>query len=227
MSSALSKLTHLQPCCGIPGVLDVQQDRSYLARNVFIEAGMIALNSRRFDDLHVADIAEAAGQSVGGFYSRFEDKEAFFRALCATTVENCNALVAERMAPDVLSRMSVEAGLETVVDLMTDIFTARWRGVLREALSRILNPENPWEPMRDSARDIVRRIIAGFAHRLQVDEPEKTLRFCFQAIVGVLQNDLVNDYHVYTTRDQSLRSALKSMVIAYATAESANRHPTR
>ena len=79
MSSALSKLTHLQPCCGIPGVLDVQQDRSYLARNVFIEAGMIALNSRRFDDLHVADIAQAAGQSVGGFYSRFEDKEAFFK----------------------------------------------------------------------------------------------------------------------------------------------------
>ncbi len=215
MDAMKTPLTHLDAFSGVPGVVDVRQQRSLVARNALIEGGMLALNTKRFDALSVSELTERCGQSVGGFYARFTDKDAFFRALCATTVDNSNVMVEARFSAEYLRSRPLEAGLDELVDLMTDIFTARWRGVLREALLRILDPEDPWEPMRQSARKIVRNLHAGFLDREDCDVSGNDLSFCFQAVVGVLQNDLLNDYHVYKTRDQTLRAGLKVLLKRY------------
>lgn len=202
----------------IPGVFDAKQERSVRIRDAFINAGVDALNSTRFGDLKITALAEASMNSVGSFYTRFKDKDAYFRALRVHAIDMLDQEIGARFSAERLAAVPPHEALEMLVDLMGDIFCSRFRGVLREALLRILEPDDPWAPMRDSARRIVAELHAGLKDAFPDFPPEEARRrlsFCFQMIVGVLQNDLVNDYHVFSTRDQSIRTGLKDAVCSY------------
>ncbi len=203
---------------GVPGVFEARQKRSIRIRDAYIRAGIETLNSMRFRDLRVSDLAEACQCSVGSFYTRFRDKEAYFRALTAATIADCNRQIDARVSEDRLRALGPGPALEELVDLMEDIFSGRFRGVLREALLRILEPDDPWAPMRASARRIIANYHASLSDAFPLFGEEDTrnrLSFCFQIVVGVLQNDLVNDYHVFSTRDRAVRAALKDTVLRY------------
>jgi len=202
----------------IPGVFQASQPRSIRIRDAYVEAGIDLLNSIRFHDLKISVLAANCGYSVGSFYTRFQDKDAYFKALRLASVTACNHDVDNRVTPEKLSKLSVNEALDELVDLMADIFTGRFRGVLREALLRILEPGDPWAPMRDSARRIIgyyHEALAGSFNQFSEEDTKTRISFCFQIIVGVLQNDLVNDYHVFSTKDQSLRAALKENLRCY------------
>ncbi|WP_164660226.1 TetR/AcrR family transcriptional regulator [Tropicibacter sp. Alg240-R139] len=202
----------------IPGVRPARQARSVRLRDTYVKAGFEYLNNKRLSDLKISDLAESCGGSVGGFYTRFEDKEAYFRALRAAAISACNREIYARVSMDALYEMEPVEALDTLVDLMADLFTGPIRGVLRESLLRILEPDDPWAPMRDSAREIMRnyrRACATQFPSFSPDETKERLSFCFQIIVGALQNDLVNDYHVFSTRDESLRAGLKEAIRGY------------
>lgn len=202
----------------IPGVFIARQKRSIRTRDSFIEAGIMALNETRFADLAVSELAKRSGSSVGSFYARFEDKGAFFNALKAQAIEWNNTQIDKRFRKDILLELGPAGSLDLLVDLLADIFTSRYRGVLRESLIRILDPEDPWEPMRQSARQIM-QVLHDALHKAFPDlAPEETrdrLSFCFQLIVGTMQNDLVNDYHVFSSRDDTLKTGLKEAVRRY------------
>ncbi len=65
----------------IEGVLPANQARSRNARDRLLAAGERVFARLGYDAAHVNDIAQAADCSVGSFYRRFRDKEAFFKAL--------------------------------------------------------------------------------------------------------------------------------------------------
>ncbi len=202
----------------IPGVFEARQERSIRIRDGYIEAGLDALNRMRLSELRVSDLARSCNCSVGSFYTRFESKQAYLRVLKAAAMSACDLEIDARVSEDMLRALGPERGLEALVDLMADIFSGRFRGLLRETLLRILEPDDPWAPMRASARRIIGNYHAAlgdaFPH-LGAEEARLRLSFCFQIVVGVLQNDLVNDYHVFSTRDRSVRAALKRNVLAY------------
>ena len=207
----------------IDGVFEARQDRSRKTRDAFIESGIALLNEIRFNDLKVSDLARHSGRSVGSFYKRFEDKDAFFRALQAATVARDRKIIERRLGPERLNSLSPGDVLDELIDTLADIFSSEVRGVLRESLLRILEPEDGWAPMRQSGRSIQQRIV----DRLKTSYPgmseaqtERKLRFCYQIIVGVLQNDLVNDYHVVSTADRSVRLALKAVVADHMNCDS-------
>ncbi len=202
----------------IPGVRPARQQRSMLIRDAYIQAGIDMLNTQRLAEIKVADLAQACNGSVGSFYTRFEDKEAYFRALRAAAIALSNAEARRRINLDRLYEMTPPQAMDEMVDLMADLFTAPIRGVLRESLLRILEPDDPWAPMRDSARDIMRNYRRAFATEFPGFDEEQTkqrLSFCFQLVVGTLQNDLVNDYHIFSTKDASLRDGLKEVLRSY------------
>ena len=202
----------------IPGVLPARQRRSIKLRDAYIRAGIEILNTKRLSDLSVSELAQECGGSVGSFYTRFEDKEAYFRALRVAAISMCNKEIQSRVSIAILYELEPGEALDEMVDLMADMFTSPIRGVLRESLLRILEDDDPWAPMRDSAREVMRnyqRACATLFPQFTPDETKLRLNFCFQLIVGVLQNDLVNDYHVFSTRDESLRTGLKETVRSY------------
>jgi Transcriptional regulator len=202
---------------GIDGVFDVHQQRSRELRNAFVEAGFVLLNTMQFKDMKIADLAQQCGRSVGSFYKRFEDKDAYFRALRMAAVAINRQIADERLDAATLRATPPPAVIDIMVDLLADIFSGRTRGLLRESLIRILEPEDAWAPMRDSGREVLRRVTEAVADRLpghDEDAARRKLAFCYQIVVGVLQNDLVNGFHVFSTRDESLRRALKTTLHA-------------
>src|SRR5215831_10718802 len=80
MQRAASK-TQQAPVEHLDGVMPASQARSRDARDRLLKAGERVFARMGYDAAHVSDIAEAAGCSIGSFYRRFRDKEAFFAAL--------------------------------------------------------------------------------------------------------------------------------------------------
>lgn len=203
---------------GIPGVFEARQNRSIKSRDGFINAGIEALNSMTLDDLKIAELAKASDNSVGSFYTRFQDKDAYFRALTAYTADGINREFNAVFAKADLRAMTPGKALDALVDHVGAVFSSRYRGVLRETYPRIMEAGDPWEPMRNSARQTLASVHAGLRDAFPQygrDETETRLSFCFQMIVGVLQNDLVNNYHVYTLEDGSVLVGLKDALRAY------------
>lgn len=63
------------------GTLPALQRRSRDKRDRLLQAGLKVFGTLGYDAARVADIADAAGISVGVFYQRFRDKRALFAAL--------------------------------------------------------------------------------------------------------------------------------------------------
>ena len=203
---------------GIPGVFEARQSRSAKSRDSFVRAGIDALNSKRFDELKIADLAKDSDNSVGSFYARFRDKKAFFRALIAFTADGIDREFNVTFTAEKLQSLSPGEALDALVEFIGAIFSSRFRGVLRETYPRILEADDPWAPIRKSAKTTMKSLHEGlrdaFPHYSK-EETETRLSFCFQIIVGVLQNDLVNNSHVYTLKDGSVLVGLKETLRAY------------
>ena len=212
---------------GIPGVFEARQSRSIKNRDSFIRAGIEALNTGSFDELKISDLAKASGNSVGSFYTRFQDKEAYFRALRAYSIDAIDREIAADFTQDALRDMAPGAALDWLVDLLGAIFASRFRGVLRENYTRIMHADDPWAPIRSHAQMIMRTLHDGLAiafPQYGPDEAKTRLSFCFQLVVGVLQNDLVNNHHVFKLEDGSVLRGLKEVLRAYMALPSAPKN---
>ena len=80
------------------GTLPALQSRSQDKRDRLLQAGMQVFGEVGYEAARVADIASAAGMSVGVFYQRFKDKRALFSALEAEFVNRGAARTAHFLA---------------------------------------------------------------------------------------------------------------------------------
>ncbi len=202
----------------IPGVFEARQSRSVKTRDGFIVAGVEALKSKRFGDLKISELAAISNNSVGSFYTRFQDKDAFFTALSAYASQGISREFEAAFTVEKLRQNDPGAGLDALVDLIGAIFASNYRGVLRETYLRIMDEDDPWAPFRQSAKQTLRTLHDGLGGAFEHLSPEETktrLSFCFQLIVGVIQNDMINKNHVFTLEDGSVLSGLKETLRAY------------
>jgi AcrR family transcriptional regulator len=202
----------------VPGVFEARQSRSVKNRDGFLKAGIDALNEAPFDDIKISDLAAASGNSVGSFYTRFQDKDALLRALTIHAIDVIDTQISASFTARKLRSGTAAEGLDALVDVLGAIFASRFRGVLRENYIRISDRADPWGPMRASAQRLRAILHEGledaFPH-YGVEQTRTRLSFCFQIVVGVLQNDLVNNYHVFKLEDGTVLLGLKETLHAY------------
>jgi AcrR family transcriptional regulator len=197
----------------IKGLHETHQARSRRSRDAFIETGFALLNRLRLDEFTISELVAESGRSVGSFYKRFKNKDAFFRALCAAAVAHNSAFHKQALSVELLNALSPEKAMDRFAEVQFDIFTGKTRGVLREALLRTNNTEDDaWTPMRAAGRDIRQRLVTSIVPRLpghSQEEAQHKVEFCYQLVVGVLQNDLVNDRLPFSSRDGSILPPLQ------------------
>jgi AcrR family transcriptional regulator len=174
---------------GLDGVRPVKQLRGRRSRDRLLNAGQKLVAKRPFDALSVADIARAARCSVGAFYLRFRDKDAFFRALVAQYVAEGRADMAEVFASYPDDRL-----IGILVARTTDRFR-RYAGLIRSAIRQRMEDPTVWEPIRNSGHLNADSMVAWLARRhgrtLTAAE-DLSVRFAFQVLYGTLNNALVN-----------------------------------
>lgn len=202
----------------IPGVKPAEQARSRKLQMQFVEAGQRLLRSQRLDDFAIPDLAKEAGSSVGGFYSRFENKEVFFEFLRARMLaENTDAFT-RNLDPDTLADADINDTARIFVDVMIEVFSGPWRGVLREAYARIPEKRGAWAPMRSRGGQLTLAMTDILKPKLG-DAPDAAERigFAIQMVFSVLNNELMNPNLQFSIGDDAFRKHLAAMFGGYLT----------
>ncbi len=193
----------------IPGVKRAGQKRSKLLQDKFVKAGRKVLLKTRLDDLSVPALAEAAGSSVGGFYSRFDSKEAFFEFLRLQMLGEHSQLYNESLTPSRFAGKTAEHVTEAFVDVMLKVFSGPWRGVLREAYSVI--PERPesWAPMKARGQYVRALILELYHPRVAAPEGlDERVSIAVQLLFSALNNEMMNPNLAFSIDDPKFRTYL-------------------
>ncbi len=177
------------------GVTPPQQSRSEATLRALLLAGREALERGSFDDMTIVDIARAAGASVGAFYGRFKNKEAYFFALQHATIaeveSNLHALFAtlERQQAD--ARAVIEA------------FSAFWlglysnnRGLYRAASKHSSAMPGVWSPFKRLGYVASQLVVEHLGPKLKqcgMEGDEMRVRTAMQFVNGFLINSVIND----------------------------------
>lgn len=166
-------------------VLPAKQKRSQKTRDALVRAGRNLCEIKDFDELSVAEIAAKAGCSVGSFYSRFSDKDGFFRALVGDA-ERREEATAPETAHD--PKQTVEALLAGVVGNTLAGYRRR-RGLIRAAIRRSMTEPGLWEPYRKRGQAHAERLVARLkAASANEKDLERKVRFACQMLYGTLNN---------------------------------------
>jgi AcrR family transcriptional regulator len=176
--------------CGLDGVRPVKQLRGRRSRDRLLDAGQKLVATRPFDALSVADISRAAGCSVGAFYLRFRDKDAFFGALVAQYVAEVRTETDAVFAAHTDDKL-----IGALVSGTIDRFQ-RYAGLIRSAIRKRMEDASVWEPIRRSGHVNADRFVDWLAKQrgtaLKPAE-DMSVRFAFQVLYGTLNNALANE----------------------------------
>jgi len=169
----------------VADALPAKQARSRATRDALVRAGRNLCEIKDFDELSVAEIAASAGCSVGSFYSRFSDKDGFFRALVGDA-ERREEADAPAASDD--PRQSVDALLAEVIASTLTGYRRR-RGLIRAAIRRSMTEPALWEPYRRRGQQHADRLVARLQRARPNDaEMAHRVRFACQMLYGTLNN---------------------------------------
>jgi AcrR family transcriptional regulator len=180
----------------IDGVLPVNQARSRNARDRLLHAGERVFARLGYDAAHVSDIAQAADCSVGSFYRRFRDKEAFFKALhqrfTERNLENAARFFAMPQWQEEPTAVMVRTLIENTAGIMR-----RNHGFFRALFQRSLAgvATDSWPRMRAGTQR-QGELLAEFL-RARGEGTHENLTdaciFALRSVDGVLVHRLLND----------------------------------
>ncbi|MBN2419518.1 MAG: TetR/AcrR family transcriptional regulator [Deltaproteobacteria bacterium] len=172
-----------------PPGLNIKQKRSKKTYEALIKAGFRLLKKREWDLITVAELAGAAGYSVGAFYARFKSKDELLDALAAHHRKVRNAALEHLF--------SFRNNDNFIDELIKDIVHYHWnnRNFWRTAQMRGMRDTEFWEPIRQAGHDVANMTIEIFskqAGRSLTDEEEINVRFAFQITFGTINNSIIN-----------------------------------
>lgn len=201
----------------IDGVMPVNQERSRIARDRLLLAGEKVFAKLGYDAAHVGDIAQAAGCSVGSFYRRFRDKEAFFKALhhrfTERSLENATRFFEIPQWRD----LPTSALLRTLIANTAQIMK-RNHGFFRALFQRSLAGAGAdyWPRMRAGTQRQGELLAALLRERGEGAEHADLVHDCIfvlRAVDGALVHRMLNDSPPMD--EESAIDALSRMAIAF------------
>ena len=161
-------------------MLPAKQARSRATRDRLLAAGRDLLNDGAFEETSIAQIAAEAGCSVGAFYQRFSDKEAFFSAIVGAVLREIIA-EADRFATSRrMSKATVEVALSEAAAHWVKTFR-RYRGLFRTAIKKTLHDEAAWDPIRHAGITAIQPVISLLATKCG---RSADAAFHYRALVG-------------------------------------------
>lgn len=170
------------------GAHPARQARSRELRDRLIACGHALVEQGGFAGTSMADIARAAGCSVGALYVRFRDKEALFD--CVAEVATARALEAIRARATAAryAQPTLEATIAAVIEDYAD-YVARNKGMIRALYQRALHDPRYWTIVRNAGNEMVSMwayAIAASAGRAEDAAFIEQARIAMRYATGVL-----------------------------------------
>lgn len=167
----------------------IKQSRGRRTYDALIETGFKLLEHNDLESIPIAELAKAAGYSVGAFYARFQSKDEFFDAMIAHHLEH-RARARDRLlskAPD-----------HTLIDALINDFVAYYwkrRRFWRAVLARSSRDARFWEPIRQDGRAFDNGLMDRMMQRAgrALTKAERTnVSFAFHLARGTINNAILN-----------------------------------
>lgn len=201
----------------LDGVLPVNQARSRQARDRLLTAGEKVFAKLGYDAAHVTDIAQAAGCSVGSFYRRFRDKEAFFKALHHRFTERNLDQGARFFSLPEWQDQPTSDMIRTLIENTAHIMK-RNQGFFRALFQRSLAGAGAdyWPRMRaGTARQgaLLAGVLAARGEAQGREDLVQDCTFILRSVDGVLVHRLLNEGPAVD--DAQVTDALSRMALAF------------
>ena len=201
------------------------QQRSRQQRDRLLKAGERVFAEKGFWQAHVADIAKRAGCSVGSFYRRFEDKEAFFFSLQSDMAAHGEVNIA-RFFDD--PACLTDPLLQVFVRLVRN--TARTmkgiEGYYRALFELSLRGHDVWPPMRRIEVLEAGRLVELLSQRgAAPDDPALMARthLAIRMLHGQIISAMLHGPGPFAVDDSRLHEELALMLHRYLGLEAAAR----
>lgn len=199
----------------LPEVQPSQQQRSVKTAFALIKAGETLLMDRSFESLSIEDVCAKAGTTVGAFYGRFENKQAFLVAM-----QRYASLRGAARLQDFFEQKTAEnAPLDDICRALVSMQVKGYRanlGVMRSSLRH--QEDGMWDIFRelgDRQRAVLTELISP--HLVHLPQAQRALRiqFSHQLMVGMLVHATLNNPGPVHLQDASLIQELTTMLTAY------------
>ena len=176
------------------GVKPAQQDRSKAAFAALVLAGERLLESKSLSELRIEDVVRAADVSVGAFYSRFENKEAFFSAIQLKVVSE----VFDTAKNEILRIAATKDDAvlaDELAELLVRVYRQHQSVYIASARYVAVNGE-AWHPFRELGHRVAAFLVKHLGSRLAAgsdEAPEVLVPMTLQVVNGTLLNAVLNN----------------------------------
>jgi AcrR family transcriptional regulator len=220
--------TQPTPVEHLDGVMPASQARSRDARDRLLKAGERVFARMGYDAAHVSDIAGAADCSIGSFYRRFRDKEAFFGALhhrfTGRYRDNTRRFFEMPQWESKPTAFVIETFIANTAEIMK-----RNQGFFRALLQRTLAGagEDYWPKMRKAGEQQGKSLAAFLEKRGEASGPGVAMQatLALRIAEGALLHRLIGVGAV--DRDSQLISVLTGLVLRQLKLDEPSRPRTK
>jgi AcrR family transcriptional regulator len=177
------------------GVRTAKQSRSQLKHLALLQAGRRLLQAQDLGTLSVAQLTRDAGMAVGSFYSRFQDKDAWFAELLRVTGEAVLLDTQALLAGARWQRASDARKVALIVQHVVDVHRTH-RGIFRAAHYDAARSARYWPQLHAYGLrigDEVCRALASHMRRVPAAKRRLRVGVALQMVFGTLVNAVLHD----------------------------------
>lgn len=202
---------------GLEGVRPARQRRSQDTVGRLITAGRRLLDDRRLESLSVEDVCAASDCTVGAFYSRFVNKDAFFKAVQYVVCQERDRAVRSIEQRSGNENWSLERLCCGLVTDLVDWYQSN-HGVLRASLQQVDQAGSGWSPLREVGTRhkaiwvaLLRSRLSPFVADVAIDQ---RVLFVNQIVNGTLVHIVLNDPGPVRLFDPNIAEMLSSVMVS-------------
>jgi AcrR family transcriptional regulator len=215
-SEFMFMLSTMQAAVGeAKGVRAAKQSRSQAKHRALLEAGRRLLDQHDLGTLSVAQLTRDAGMSVGSFYSRFEDKDAWFAELLRVTGEQALQDTRALLSGARFARASHARKAALIVGHIVAIHREH-RGIFRAAHSDPARSQLYWPQLHAYGQRLADAVYQALALHLQHLPPaQRRLRvgIALQLVFGTLVNAVLHNPGPIGLHDKRMESELSRVFL--------------
>lgn len=173
----------------LKSVATPKQARSHATLTRLLDAAEELFLQNPPQDVSIADIVARAGSSIGGFYSRFPDKDALLRALQERRLVVVQQMLETIADPERWRDVPLSLMVRGLLQELVRHYTERRRLIAAFVAAAAQNPREWADTVqrRDAMIEVVLRLIVP-QHReaIRHSDPERAIRFATHSAFAVM-----------------------------------------
>ena len=197
-----------------PRALPSKQLRSEQARERLLDTGTRLLAAGGFDAVSIAQIATEAGCSVGAFYQRFQNKQAYFEFLLDRVIDTVRQDAERALTPAAAAELDLADTVALCVSHHTQVIRSN-EGLIRAAMAYSLHGSDDWQPIGTVGAWLNAHYISLMLAKCKGRDKavaQQRLRVGLSLISGYLANSVAHDSPALSLHNPDLAHWLAAMV---------------